>query len=286
MADETNDDIEFEPTEGDSTPEKPPADDSQGAGPDSEPVPEGPKTAGADTQTEPSDAEPGPEGQASADTDSDPKSDSHVRGNLSFVGGILGGGLAYVIGVVLTGGLFILGIGDRSAGDLVQDSAAGAVAVYDPAESLQTFITVLSMPFYNAHGVPIRVESGSESETVNLILAFTLDGTGYELNILLFALIPAVLLFVFGGLVALLKRADGFLGGIISGSSVIMGYLPLVVAGALFFQRDSPQVEASVQLLPAIFLAGIIFPLVFGGLAGLVKILFINVFIGGIRARL
>jgi hypothetical protein len=207
-----------------------------------------------------------------------------VRGNLSFVGGILGGGIAYVFAFVGISGLFITvgenGLDPGTAIPLLEDQRETAVAlaqIYEQAsETPGTAIKLLGWVFYGAHGVSVQV---ANEGAVNILSLFV-DST------LVYTLIPAVLLFVFGGLVALLKRAEGFLGGFISGSSVLLGYFPLATVGAVFATISAGGETASVQLLPAILLAGIIFPLVFGGLAGLTKIVVINVFFGGIRARL
>lgn len=137
-------------------------------------------------------------------------------------------------------------------------------------------LTLLGWIFYNAHGVKLSV--GTEG-SLSLLVLFA-DST------LIYALVPAALLFCLGGLVALLKRADGLLGGVISGSSVVMGYLPLVIVGALFATLSGAGSAISVQLLPAILVAGIVYPLVCGGAAGLLKVLVINVAIGGVRSRL
>jgi len=67
---------------------------------------------------------------------------------------------------------------------------------------------------------------------------------------------------------------------------VLLGYVPLAIVGALFATVSAGDETAPIQLLPAILLAGILCPLVFGGLAGLTKVLVINVFFGGIRRRL
>jgi hypothetical protein len=207
-----------------------------------------------------------------------------VRGNLSFVGGILGGGIAYVLAFVGVSGLFItIGENDLDPGTaipLLEDQRETAVALAEISqqapETLGAALKLLAWVFYGAHGVSVGV---ADEGAVNILSLFV-DST------LVYTLIPAVLLFVFGGLVALLKRADGFLGGVISGSSVLLGYFTLATVGALFSTISGGGESASVQLLPAILLAGILFPLVFGGLAGLTKIVVINVFFGGIRARL
>ena len=67
---------------------------------------------------------------------------------------------------------------------------------------------------------------------------------------------------------------------------MLLGYVPLAIAGALFATVSAGGETAPVQLLPAILLAGIRCPLVFGGPAGLTKVLVSNVFFGGIRRRL
>ena len=67
---------------------------------------------------------------------------------------------------------------------------------------------------------------------------------------------------------------------------MLLGYIPLAIVGVLFATVSAGGETASVQLLPTVLLAGIRFPLVFGGLAGLTKVLVSNVFFGGIRRRL
>ena len=213
-----------------------------------------------------------------------------IRGNLSFVGGIILGGLAYVLAFASISALFITtedqqgtAINEAVALDLLADESKREVLVTflrivrdaNP-EGGEGGLRLLGWIFYNAHGVKLSV--GNEG-SLHLLGLFA-DST------LVYALIPAALLFFLGGLVALLKRADGVLGGFISGSSVIMGYLPLVVVGALFATLSGAGSTVSVQLLPAIFIAGIIYPLVCGGAAGLLKILVFNVVIGGIRNQL
>ncbi|MDS0281934.1 hypothetical protein [Haloarcula onubensis] len=213
-----------------------------------------------------------------------------VRGNLSFVGGIVLGGLAYVLAFASISGLFLateeqqnVAVNEAVAVDMLADESKREVLlafltiVRDAnPEGGSGALRLLGWIFYNAHGVKLSV--GTEGG-LSLLVLFA-DST------LVYALIPAALLFCLGGLVALFKRADGFLGGFFSGSSVVMGYLPLVVVGALFATVSGAGSTVSVQLLPAILLAGILYPLVCGGAAGLLKVLVINVFFGGIRSRL
>lgn len=216
------------------------------------------------------------------DTDTAGTFDSVVRGNLSFVGGIIGGGIAYAFGLVLTAILFFLFVDGGTTEEMASESLPGTVAMYGMGASASEFLSGVGMPFYNAHGALVHV-TDPVSGKVNLLVAH--DFVLPPLNFFAFALIPAGLLFVFGGLIALVKSAEGFAGGAVSGASVLMGYLPLVLAGALFFGRNG-EVAAHIQVLPAILLAGIVFPLLFGGLGGLLKVSVVNVAIGGMRERM
>ena len=67
---------------------------------------------------------------------------------------------------------------------------------------------------------------------------------------------------------------------------MLLGYVPLAIVGVLFATVSAGDETASVQLLPAILLAGIRCPLAFSGLAGLTKVLVSNVSFGGIRRRI
>jgi hypothetical protein len=194
-----------------------------------------------------------------------------IRGNVSFVGGILGGGVSYPIGFVVVSFLFLVSVESET-------TTSDAPELFELADaSLQAFVSIFAWVFYGAHGVKISLAGGTDA--VHVLSAL-------DLNTLVYALIPAAILFVFGGIIALLKRASGLAGGFVSGASVVFGYLPLVVAGALFFQVSAGGVDARVQLLPAILIAGLLYPLVCGGLAGVLKVVVINVIGGGIRERL
>ena len=231
-----------------------------------------------DEAVAPTDTEP------TGQSDTEPASafDRVVKGNLSIVGGIIGGGIAYTLGLGLTAILFFLLVEGGTVGERASQDLPATAAMYGIGASASQFLSGIGMPFYNAHGVLVHV-TDPVSGKVNLLAE--LDFALPALNPVTFALIPAGLLFVFGGLIALLKRAEGFAGGAVSGASVLVGYLPLVVAGALFFGRNG-RVDAHVQLLPATLLAGIVFPLVFGGLGGLLKVSVVNVVVGGIRERM
>jgi len=208
----------------------------------------------------------------------------NIRGNLSIVGGVLGGAISYAVGLVGTFALFASleesdGLDTDPQAVAAIDDATGEAFLRTLDQAPENFESILAFAgwiFYNAHGVAINL---SDAGAVNL-LALTEMGIGP------FAAIPALLLFCFGGLIALLKRADGLAGGVVSGSSVLLGYAPLAVFGALYFSLSAGGTTASPQFVPAILLVGIVFPVAAGGFAGLLKGLVIDVFLGGIRSRL
>lgn len=92
-----------------------------------------------------------------------------------------------------------------------------------------------------------------------------LSGTGGSM-FLVFTLIPIVLLVGAGFFVASNNRASN---GFATGASVAVGYLAMTVLSiVLLFVLGSGGVQI-VDLLISIVLAGVVFPVVFGGLGGL-----------------
>ncbi|RLM57100.1 transporter [Halobellus sp. Atlit-31R] len=115
--------------------------------------------------------------------------------------------------------------------------------------------------FYSAHFVTSEIPGLFGSTAVNLV------GRGDTFPSVLFVLPPLVLV-VAGALVALLGRSKTPLAGAVAGASVLVGYLPLAVGGALAVAIDVGGATAGPTLVPAILLAGLVYPLVFGALGG------------------
>ena len=117
--------------------------------------------------------------------------------------------------------------------------------------------------FYSAHGVTSEIPGLFGSTAVNLI------SRGDAFSPALFVL-PPIVLVIAGALVAVAGRADTILGGAVGGASITLGYLPLAVAGAFLFSISVGDSTAGPTLVTAILLAGIVYPLVFGGVGGAV----------------
>lgn len=142
--------------------------------------------------------------------------------------------------------------------------------------------------FYNAHLVDVVTSgqgSGLEFRSNVLLAKATNASTGFETAnteadielvgfpippAVLFA-VPVVLLAVGGYLVN--ERSGGSIRtpetAVVSGGAIGLGYLPLVSLGAAMIRFRSPRVlVGDIDLVGAILIAGIVYPIVFGGLGG------------------
>jgi len=117
--------------------------------------------------------------------------------------------------------------------------------------------------FYNAHFVRTRIP-GPGGPTFTDFLARTDQGW------LLMVLVP-ILLIAVGAAVA--YRTDGSESVVrpaIHGGAVGVGYLPLAAAGAVLTAQPIADTGAKIgpDLIPAVLLAGLGYPLVFGAIGG------------------
>lgn len=159
---------------------------------------------------------------------------------------------AWVFGYLLTYAL---------AGSEVKN--AGAVRLAEAVTGDQVAWKVIGWLFYNAHMVEVTVDVPVfGANAVNFIAES--DGGG---AVLLYLLPPLVLLCA-GALAARLAGASGAESGAKAGALVVAGYLPLAVVGVFLFGVGSGDASAAPNLPMAVFLAGLVYPAVFGGAGG------------------
>ncbi|WP_053948253.1 hypothetical protein [Halolamina sediminis] len=113
--------------------------------------------------------------------------------------------------------------------------------------------------FYNAHFVSTRIDGFGGTQSQNFIAGS--DGG----SIALLYAVPIVLLLAAGLLTARLADAEAPADGAIAGAAVAIGYFPLALLGRFLF---SYQGSAAPDLVTAILLAGLVYPLVFGAVGG------------------
>jgi hypothetical protein len=172
---------------------------------------------------------------------------------MSALAGALAGAGAYVLGYLLA---YLLAV-DRIRGSLVGaalDAAGGA-----------DWIGV-GWLFYNAH----LVDTAGAFGVVGVDVTGSANLIGDEFSALLYVM--PVLLLVAAGVAA--TRATGVpadpSGAAVSGASVVVGYLPLAALGTVLFEVSGDVGSVGPALLPAVLLAGVVYPFVCGALGGIV----------------
>lgn len=81
--------------------------------------------------------------------------------------------------------------------------------------------------------------------------------------------IPILILILCGAGLAWYHDTDDPTYGALTGALVVPGYLAASIVGAMLFEVAIAGARGAPDFLPAIFLAGILYPVIFGGLGGL-----------------
>jgi hypothetical protein len=169
--------------------------------------------------------------------------------SLPVVDGILGGTGAYLLGFLFT---YLWKAGEyRDAlariGPLVELFGGETPAAWK----------IIGWLYYSAHFVDARIDVGPVTTYVDLVG----EGAG---TLELLYLLPPLFLLAAGFLVARRTDADVVVAGARAGATVAIGYLALVLVGVLAIQVGG----SGPELVPALVLAGIVYPLVFGAIGG------------------
>jgi len=115
--------------------------------------------------------------------------------------------------------------------------------------------------FYGGHFVDAIVPGiFGGSNAVNLVATDPITDVVYVLA-------PLALL-VAGAALAHVADAPDPVEGAKAGAAVVAGYLPLAVVGVFAFTVSIESASAAPDLAPAVLLAGVVYPLVFGTLGG------------------
>lgn len=191
---------------------------------------------------------------------------SSVADSFPLKGGALGGAIAFVAGYVLT---YLLVAVDSELEGTQEDAAFELIGVI----------------FYNAHFVDgvFVFASGTFLEGTRRFNVIAEETTQFPEPV--FYLVPVVILILTGYLVvsqALPGAAVDSSGSVstgeraLAGSSVVVGYLPLAVAGTFLFETTS-EIEILGETirstfgpdqLMAIVFVGLVFPVVLGAIGG------------------
>lgn len=117
--------------------------------------------------------------------------------------------------------------------------------------------------FYNGHFVDTEIPSlVGGARSVSLIA----EADGGSLTALY--VVPPLLLLVAGVVAARVAGAAEPADGAGSGALVVAGYLPLAVIGAFLFRYSIGEGAVAPDLITAVLLAGVVYPVAFGAIGG------------------
>ncbi|WP_254531922.1 hypothetical protein [Natrinema gelatinilyticum] len=172
--------------------------------------------------------------------------------------GALAGSLAWIAGYVLA---YVAAIGDVTSSKQFEALELAA------SESLS--VEMIGMLFYNAHNVPIDVPQYSILQALEPNHNFVSAEGG---STLLLYVIPILILLVAGASVTVYVRHDlvSTADAALTGTSIMIGYLPIVLLGTTVFAIDLGEGPMQPDLLLAIGFAGTFYPMVFGAVGGVV----------------
>lgn len=161
------------------------------------------------------------------------------------------GVLAWVLGYVFT---YLLVGSDVRESDLNRfvEAFEGDPATYE----------LVGWAFYNGHLVDVVYEGFG-----GVFLPASYIGGEDGLTPLLYA-IPPLLLVAAGLAVGRYQGVTEVDDGAVAGALVVPGYLVLAIVGAVLFEVSAAGTTGRPDLLPAVFLAGLVYPAVFGAIGG------------------
>ena len=178
-------------------------------------------------------------------------------------GGAVAGAAAYVFGYLSTYVTQQNQVDEQLAGFNFLADLFGS----DPIPAWQA----VGWLFYNAHFVDTEIPSlvGS-GRSLNLIA----EADGGSLALLY--VVPPLVLLVAGLAAGRLAGATKPVDGAKSGVLVLAGYLPLAVIGAFLFRYSVGDGSVAPDLITAVLLAGVVYPVVFAGAGGALSGLIAN----------
>jgi uncharacterized membrane protein (GlpM family) len=173
--------------------------------------------------------------------------------DLPFGVGAVAGAVAWLLGYVVTYLIAATDLEDSPLNRIVE-AFEGESATYE----------LVGWVFYNAHFVDISYQNvGFFQPPASFI------GGDNGFTAALYVLPPAFL-FIAGLAITRYQGIDDLSDGAVAGALVVPGYLVVSVLGAFLFEVTLGDAAGAPDLLPAIVIAGILSPVVFGAIGGAV----------------
>ncbi|MDZ7850287.1 MAG: hypothetical protein U5K70_05595 [Halodesulfurarchaeum sp.] len=179
--------------------------------------------------------------------------------DLPVIESALAGAAAWMAGYVLTALIVLARMGDTQLGEIADGVGDGGSG-----------IDFVGWVFFNSHFVDTVIEAGFLGVGGSNAVSF-IGGDGFTP---LLYLIPVALLVGAGLAVGRSLGITETDDGAVAGALVALPYLVLSAVGAMVFRVSTEALGSSFSgqpdLLPAILLAGLVFPAVFGAIGGIV----------------
>lgn len=176
----------------------------------------------------------------------------------SFVMGALAGTATWIVGYALTALVVLARIEGSELGEISGNVESGGT------------IDFVGWVFFNSHFVDTVIEAGFLGFGGTRSVSYV-GGDGFTP---LLYVVPVALLVTAGVFVGRSSGVTDTAEGAVAGALAAPAYLTLSAVGAVVFRVSSEALGATFsgrpELVPAIVLAGIVFPVVFGSLGGVV----------------
>lgn len=180
------------------------------------------------------------------------------REGLPVVEGAIAGAVAWIAGYALTALVVLARMSETQLGEISEGTGGGSG------------IDFVGWVFFNSHFVDVVVEA----DVLGLGGSRAVSFIGSDGFTPLLYLVPVALLIGAGLAVGRSLGVTRTVDGVIAGVLVVPAYLVLSAIGAVLFRVSTAALGASFsgqpELLPALLLAGVVFPAVFGAIGGAV----------------
>lgn len=178
----------------------------------------------------------------------------------SVIGGAGVGVVAWLLGYVVTYTIVGADVRDSPLNRIIE-AFNGEPATYE----------MVGWVFYNAHFVDTVFRD------VPLFGGLTTSFIGGDdgFTVLLYA-IPVVVLLASGVALAVVTEAPDAGQGGLAGGMVLLGYLVMSIAGVFVFRVAVGGASGAPDVLQGVFLCGFVWPVVFGGIGGVIGGLVVN----------
>lgn len=169
------------------------------------------------------------------------------------LGGLVAGIVSFILGFAIT---------YLWRGDDIEQSLGPIQFLLElfQAEPIETW-HVVGWMYYSAHFVDTRITAQFGPGETTFYVDLVREGSG---NLELLYLVPVALLLLAGLALAIDAASTSFADGAVAGATVTVGYLLAVLIGLVLFAYNGIRPDP----VPAVLVAGVLYPLVFGAIGG------------------